>query len=81
MARYFMHICDGHGRAVDEEGFEAENLSAAHNEARRLIAAIIRDQVGEGKGPDGQYVEITNALNQVLDVVAFKDVLRSGIAL
>ena len=79
MARYFMHIFDGSRHPVDEEGFEADGLEAAKAEAQRLIEGIIRDLVADGKGPDGQYVELRDERNKLLDVIAFKEVLRSGL--
>ena len=75
MARYFIHIFDGRNCAEDEEGFEADSLAAARAETRRLIAGIIRDLVADGQGSDGQYVELRDQKNKLLDVVAFRDVL------
>jgi hypothetical protein len=75
MARYFIHIFDGRNCAEDEEGFEADGPAAARAEIRRLVVGVIRDLVADGQGPDGQYVELRDEQNKLLDVLAFKDVL------
>ena len=75
MERYFLHIVDGKF-IRDDEGQDFECLEAAKAEAVASARSLMRDAIWHGRLPLNESIQIADAQGQVLDTVAFRDVIE-----
>lgn len=74
--RFYLHIRDGELLIEDPDGSEFDSLDEARREALASARDLLADRLRADKFLDGQKFEICNEAGELLDVVAFKEVLR-----
>lgn len=76
MPRYFFHLYNRIGEALDPEGRELSDLEAARLVAVEEIRAMLGEEVAQGLLDLRGYIEIADEGGQVLDVVRFEEAIE-----
>ncbi len=71
MTRFFFHFRSHDDNIDDPEGQDLEDLSAAHLEAVATARALTAKLLLDGKYPDGQRLDVSDADGNVLLAVPF----------
>lgn len=74
--RYYFHVRNHEGLALDPEGAEFESLNAACEEAFQSAREILADRLLRGEVIDGEVFEITTENGDIARTVPFRDSLR-----
>jgi hypothetical protein len=75
MTRYFFHMRDRDVLVRDPDGSELSDLVAAIGEAKLGARAIMAADIEHGRPVRPIAIEITDAAEQVLKIVTFREVL------
>ena len=75
MPRYYFHLLNG-SPCIDEEGLELPDLGAAQRAGVEGARSILSDEVIHGKLPLREMIKITNASNEAVATVQFRDVVE-----
>ncbi|HVQ07645.1 MAG TPA: hypothetical protein VMS43_04350 [Allosphingosinicella sp.] len=76
MARFYLHVINGAGRAADEEGAELPDAQAAEKRAVEGIRSILADEAKAGRlNLDGR-IEIADEHGAIVRIVPFEDALE-----
>lgn len=76
MARFYLHVINGTGRAPDEEGVELADADAAEARAVEGIRSILADEAKAGRMDLDGRVEIADERGAILRTVSFEDALE-----
>lgn len=76
MPRYFFHIRDHGGVALDEEGGEFPDLAAARVEARASARDVLAARPKTQTSDNGQRVEMTDESGRVLETLLVTSALN-----
>lgn len=74
--RYYFHVRNHEGLALDPEGAEFDTLNAACEEAFQSAREILADRLLRGEVIDGEVFEITMENGEIARTVPFRDSLR-----
>jgi hypothetical protein len=76
MARFYLHVINGAGRAPDEEGAELPDAQAAEKRAVEGIRSILADEAKAGwLDLDGR-IEIADEHGAIVRIVSFEEALE-----
>lgn len=73
MPRFFLHVCNGHGEILDEEGIELESHSAARKVAVDSIRSMISEDARRGYIDLTGFIAIRDESHNKLLNVAYAD--------
>jgi hypothetical protein len=76
MPRYYFHIRDAPGVALDDEGAELTDLDAARDEARASARDLLSERLKSRNLGERQTIEIADASGTVLETLAVEKVLN-----
>jgi len=76
MARFYLHLTNGGGRAPDEEGVELADADAAAARAVEGIRSILADEAKTGRLDLDGRIEIADEGGAIVRVVPFGDALE-----
>jgi hypothetical protein len=76
MARFYLHVINGTGRASDEEGVELADARAAEAHAVEGIRSILADEAKAGRLDLDGRIEIADETGAVVRTVSFEDALE-----
>lgn len=73
MPRFFLHISNGDGLTMDEEGLELPHLDAAIHQAKESIRSIVAEEARSGRLHLHGVIHIEQPLGSRRYTVAFED--------
>ncbi|MEA3014609.1 MAG: hypothetical protein QOD42_3154 [Sphingomonadales bacterium] len=76
MARFYLHVINGGGRAPDEEGVELADAQAAAARAVEGIRSILADEAKTGRMDLDGRIEIADESGAIVRTVPFEDALE-----
>jgi hypothetical protein len=76
MARFYLHVINGTGRAPDEEGVELADAQAAEARAVEGIRSILSDEAKAGRMDLDGRIEISDESGAIVRTVSFEDALE-----
>jgi len=76
MARYYLHLYNRIGSALDDEGTEARDLEAARTIAIRSVRDILGEEIRKGRIDLFGRIEIADEEGSILAVVPFADAVE-----
>ena len=76
MPRFYLHVCDGNGFNVDEEGTELRDVAAARLVAIDGLRDILAGELRAGVLRRVSFVEIEDGDRQLVSTVSFDDAVQ-----
>lgn len=76
MPRFFLHVCDGTGVTVDEEGVDLPDPAAAHNAAVQGLRDILAGELRNGHLDMACSIEIEDEHHELIATVTFAESVR-----
>jgi hypothetical protein len=76
MARFYLHVINGTGRAADEEGVELADAQAAAVRAVEGIRSILADEAKAGSMDLDGRIEIADESGAIVRTVPFEEALE-----
>jgi hypothetical protein len=76
MPRFFFHVSDNSGVAIDDEGRELHSFDVAWKEAVKGARSIIGDEVSQGRIDLRGMIRIADEAGTVLAAIPFSDLVE-----
>jgi hypothetical protein len=76
MPRYYLHVCNANGDALDDEGQEFEDLEAARAKGIESIRAFLSEELRSGLIDLNGSLRIADEAGDIVSTVAFADAVE-----